>query len=169
MTTAWLFTIIAGLLLHSHRNCSLHHAVLPETFQTDMPPCSLSSSLPLLSHTRIPPWTVASVPTCHPASYGACSRPHAPQRGTQITSRLLQVLPAMGPERWGVRLSLNRSILMYQPSVEEQARNCRRENRESMPMPRGFEEQRWYIWIINTSDRETANHDNVKIRTCLTF
>lgn len=42
--------------------------------------------------------SLVPVPACQPASYGPFSRPQAPQRGTQITSCLLQVLQAVGPK-----------------------------------------------------------------------
>lgn len=48
-----------------------------------------------LHHTTI---TLASVLACHPASYGPLSRPQALQKGTLITSCLLQALQAVGPK-----------------------------------------------------------------------
>lgn len=77
----------------------IHHAVLPETFQTDMRPHTLCHhSRPLLSCSTLPPFTIASAPACHPASYGPLSRPQALQRGTLITCCPLRALQAVGPK-----------------------------------------------------------------------
>lgn len=42
---------------------------------------------------------LASVPACHPASYGPLSRPQTLHRGTLITGCLLQELQVVGPKQ----------------------------------------------------------------------
>lgn len=80
--------------------------------------------LALLVSLHITTLTLASVPTCHPASYGPLSRPQAIHRGTLITNCRLQALQAVGPKLMrDVRLFLNRSILMHQSVYKEQATN----------------------------------------------
>lgn len=59
-----------------------------------------------LSCSTLPPLALASVPACHPASYGPLSRPRAPQRGTLITGCRPQAPQAVGPKLMGCQALL---------------------------------------------------------------
>lgn len=69
-------------------------------------------------------FTPASVPACHPASYGPCSRPQTQHRGIQITFGLLQALQAVGPKPVRCHTLLKQELINISSVDEEQARKC---------------------------------------------